>query len=1590
MTSPNKTNTLINKMQVFLAMFFALSINTSQAALTDLGTAPLVSATTGDVLPNLMYIFDDSGSMEWDYMPDYVSRPLPGTGVPGVTARYEKCKSTATDGNFSNQCLYGDPPYMASDFNSIYYNPETTYTPAVNADGSSRPSMTSANTGNWTAVPEDGLTNAAGTARLVPNAGLTQGYPDIVWCNAASGNVNDPAVCKRNNQYIYPSGNNTSSQSFTAKRTTYGYPYHYKVSAGEYCTNKNLTNCVRATAPTGTYTFPAKLRWCSDANAAAVASATGAGCQAKYSEVTGHTRARWTGTRLASRAGIRLLADSAGCGGANQPSCVPPTPLSVGNITVDGVRIIPTLPNPALTIANTTDFGQRRALAENIATAINDHISTPDFTATADGDFVDIVSASGTSAGTIAMTTATPHPTAILPGTKATGRLTISAARTTSSVSSIRVGGTEILGTTVNVTGGTNDAANRNAFANLLVSRINSYVSNPDFTASSNGANNPVITITAVNNGAAGNGTLSVTKSGSRLTISATGMTGGSNDTVKTYTIPNTITQFANTPVVTTFERVDIEPGLTFEKAGSRTDCLGTVCTYEEEMTNFANWYSYYRTRLLMMKTSTSLAFQPIDTRFRVGFITISVHKSHTENTATTRAAKYLPIAQFNSTQKADWYDKLFQAKTTGIGTPLRSALATVGRIYAGKNPIPGFNADPVQFSCQQNFALLTTDGYWNVDTDAQVLNIAGTGSVGNLDGGSTPRPMFEGPAMSNSLADAAKYYYDTDLRTSALGNCTGSTRPNGTTGDVCENNVFVTTTDNNLKQHMTTFTLGLGVDASLTYTTDYKTASEGDFYELRQGTRNWPLPIIESQTAVDDLWHAAVNGQGTYFSAKNPQQLATSLSDALSSIQAKVGAGAAAATSTLNPVSGDNFTYVASYTSVKWIGNLEARTVHTDTGKVSEDATWCVENVVADTCAAPSSVVATSTGSSTVYHCVTPSATAATCSAPSVLEGTDCKVEIATSCTGTMPSLVSDTTDSRNIYINVAGSLGSFNAVNLAAAGKAGNYTNAFLANNLSQWSTLTPSQRLLVNETSLINFLRGNNGYEDRESNIDINSDTRLYRFRESVLGDLVNSTPVYVGSPKASYADPGYGPVTATGSFKAAQATRQGTVYIGANDGMLHAINATNGVERWAFVPTMVLDNMWKLADKNYGNGVNHAYYLDGDIVVNDICISNCTAPDSAVWRTILVAGLNGGGEGYFALDITNPNSPTLLWEFDNTDDADIGYSYGNPIITKKMDGTWVVVFTTGYNNVNGNNPGKGALYVLNALTGATISKYDTGVGDATTPSGLAKINAYVADAEVNNLAKFVYAGDLLGNVWRFDINASSSSGNPFRVAILKDPSGVTQPITVRPELAEINGKPLLYVGTGRYLGTSDLTDTQQQSIYAISDNLSSTATLDNPRTSAQMVKQVLVNNADTATRKVQEPVNQVNFATTRGWYIDFPDTGERQNVPAQLVFGTLLLPTTVPSNTVCSPGGYGWLNFLDYKTGASVAGNVVASKMNAPIVGMNVLYVKGKPVVNVVTADNPTPQFPPQQPTFTGGSASGFTNHRVIWRELVDEQ
>ncbi len=1100
--------------------------------------------------------------------------------------------------------------------------------------------------------------------------------------------------------------------------------------------------------------------------------------------------------------------------------------------------------------------------------------------------------------------------------------------------------------------------------------------------------------------------------------------------------------------------------------------------TTPAKLTNFANWYSFYRTRMQMMKTSAGRAFSQLDNSYRIGLMRINSSDSTT-----------LAVGDFEGTQRSSWYSDLYSVVPSS-GTPLRKALANAGRYYAGK--LSG--DDPVQYSCQQNFTILSSDGYWNGDAG---FKVNGSTAVGNQDGPYS-RPYNDGaqsnttvtitytrnyytrsssgcwggkrrlktqpqigacsvsvttvtgsesctpgswtnsgsatygtcvssvtlpvpnPSVkvvservetagssggtSDTLADVAMYYYQTDLRTPALGNCGTPVAP-ATVGPLCENNVFVRGDDNNLQQHMTTFTLGLGASGKMLYSPSYLVDNAGDYFSVKLGSTTnltsspkicswqaagtactWPIPGSDKVENVDDMWHAAVNGRGAYFSATDPTSLAAGLSNALAGIGQRRGSAAAAATSTLNPVSDNNYAYVASYTTQLWKGNLEARGINTETGVFSETANWCVENVAAGNCASPGTILAETEGDVTIYNCVTPNAT--TCYG-GILDGTNCKVQVATSCSGTMRSMVSDSSDTRTIKTAGSGNV----LVNFDAAYATTNpdYFSADHISTLSQWSSLSSTQKALAAGSNLIKFLRGQYGYEDRSSNDVAN---RLYRYREAVLGDALESQPAYMSKPVFSYPYAGYS------AYAAAQASRAGTVYMGTNEGMMHAFAADTGIERWAYVPSMVIPKLWKLADKNYED--LHTNYVNGSPIISDICTANCSNSDYAatastaddpVWKTILVAGLNAGGRGYYALDITNPVAPALLWEFTTSggigvaQDDDLGYTYGQPVITRKADGTWVVLLTSGYNNTSPGT-GKGFLYVLNAGTGAIISKIATGVGSTTTPSGLAKISAWNTEATGNRVS-YVYGGDLLGNVWRFDINSTASAaigtGSALKFATLFSDTGATQPqpVTTTPVLGKVAEKRVVFIGTGKYLETSDLTNVQKQTQYAIKDD-DATATLVNPRTS--LVAQSLANNPDGTATRLSTSTNTVNFYSGRGWYFDFPDSGERANTDSKLVQGTLLVPTTVPSNTACSPGGYGWLNFIDYKTGRSVdSTNLVSVKYDSPIVGLNVIYIQGVPKVAVVTSNNPTPTL--DEHVLFGSSAAGFVGKRVLWRELI---
>jgi len=367
---------------------------------------------------------------------------------------------------------------------------------------------------------------------------------------------------------------------------------------------------------------------------------------------------------------------------------------------------------------------------------------------------------------------------------------------------------------------------------------------------------------------------------------------------------------------------------------------------------------------------------------------------------------------------------------------------------------------------------------------------------------------------------------------------------------------------------------------------------------------------------------------------------------------------------------------------------------------------------------------------------------------------------------------------------------------------------------------------------------------------------------------------------------------------------------------------------------------------------------------------------------VWKTILVGGLNKGGKSYYALDITDPADPKTLWEF--TDD-DMGLTYGNPIITKRADGTWIVALTSGYNNSSGD--GKGHLYILNANTGTVLMDLVTTAGSAATPSGLSKINAWIDDP-ADNTAKRFYGGDQLGNLWRFDIDdLVAPNHSAMLLAELKLSATTPQPISTKPVTVEVSGKPVVIVGTGRYMGETDISDTTQQAIYAIKDPLTSTGWGD-VRTNANFVTQTLtLNGTEEAATSAEVSTNPVDWTSKAGWRLDLPHSRERVFSNMGLQLGTLAIGTAIPSGDACASGGSSWRYYLNVATGSAVSTNPVGVRWSSLALIVGISWVKdtnGNVRIIYQNSDSTiSSEVPPTAPTTGAGSI-----HRTSWRELAD--
>ncbi len=452
-------------------------------------------------------------------------------------------------------------------------------------------------------------------------------------------------------------------------------------------------------------------------------------------------------------------------------------------------------------------------------------------------------------------------------------------------------------------------------------------------------------------------------------------------------------------------------------------------------------------------------------------------------------------------------------------------------------------------------------------------------------------------------------------------------------------------------------------------------------------------------------------------------------------------------------------------------------------------------------------------------------------------------------------------------------------------------------------RWDSLNDSQQSAIGSSDVLNFVRGDRSKED------LNGGT--LRNRLSALGTIIHSNPVYVGPPDGAYYNFDDYIAFATGSA----ASRSERVYVGANDGMLHAFDANTGEEMFGYIPSMVVPNLSELKEPVY----SHQYYVDGPLTAID-------AFDGSNWKTILVGGLGAGGKGYFAVDVTDPTNLStsesnvaqkLLWEYHEGSPSGgslLGYSYSRPSVVRLNSGgvankDWAMIAGNGYMSASGG----ASLHIRDVFTGSSIKTMSVGTASVASPNGLS--SPAVADLDGNGTADVVYAGDLDGNVWKFDIsdtNSSNWSSTLFFEA--EDPSGNPQPIVAAPELSYHDTLGLMvFVATGRLFTTQDTLSNQVQSVYGLRDQGS---VLLNP----SLIEQTL-----TPGTHADSPVvtaTNLQITTEDGWRANLP---QYQNVIQDIK----LLDARVQFVAVNASAdeGENWLYELDYSSGGSPGSTIM---------------------------------------------------------------
>ncbi len=932
-------------------------------------------------------------------------------------------------------------------------------------------------------------------------------------------------------------------------------------------------------------------------------------------------------------------------------------------------------------------------------------------------------------------------------------------------------------------------------------------------------------------------------------------------------------------------------------------ECFDRVEITDDQMQAFAIWYAYYRTRLLAVQTVVSQVMHALDDDIRLSYQSLGARFELTPDTSAFKAlVNRFSTYSINRNTFYDWLFDLVPASATYLmaaqiraGEFVSQGVSLADDIDAHKAAKGGDDSggtDPDDdnacgIKCRHNFHLMLTDGDWKdqwgkhffgithwpettTDPTGKWISINQDGSTYDLPEGpfgdlaydpDAPETAIFADDNIGTLADAAFYYWVRDLDGLASNNEVPPliTEVAEDKAKYDEVNFWDPRNDPAHWQHLTLFAVGLGVEGAVELDETggnfgvYESSDGGETTLIEEGFPDctdeppysdvspalttcsaintglllWPSDLFPAEAKIDDLYHAGLNGRGGYYDASNPADLLGSFEEILNTISAAAKQEAANAPVAISAggLSDSSRIYQAVTDTSNWTGEVRALRVSQGYG---------------------------------------------TGNCPDKPRGAFCEEPDAPFQTTDADGSFADDPDSRIIFTMAKGTAADFDRGSLFSAlsteqqrGLMGCAAPDDLDGDCTDPGALGRDNPHREIAEARIDWLRG-----DDTPSIDgsvVPSPPR-FRERDSLLGDILGSGPLVVGNPRQLFADPDYA------DFKKIE--RDAIVYVGANDGMLHAFNADSNApkleEEFAYVPGAIYAHLADLADPAYGGGdPSKKAFVDGPLTHSDAKFAKVDG--SSGWRTVLVGALGRGAQGIYALDITDP-TPSLpgdvvLWEFtdssgSDTDDGvldgrDMGYNLAAPAIvridddnTDTTDPTWVVLVGNGYGSTStsGEVPvacsdgdddtnctisqtGAAVLYLLrlgDSDTTRILARMDTGVGAGTDAedggnpgfnNGLMKVSTLDEDGDL--IADRAYAADLFGNVWRFDLKQLTTP--PLRIFQAVDDKGNAQPITTRIAFTDHpNGGHMLLFGTGRFVKTDDKQDLETQTFYGIWDD------------------------------------------------------------------------------------------------------------------------------------------------------------------------